>query len=163
MNAVLAEALPATLLTLAFRVRHVVEEATVDVEGVESDLGGACAIASRALVGAIRREGGRAEFVYGVYHHHCPRVGRLGHPYVMTHNIEHCWVETSGLIVDLTATQFSSAFDDVHLRPICAAEYEVWRRGAAALRYINEEWGGFGDDAECQCRIRTILRQTVSK
>ena len=161
MDAVLAETLPGTLLTLARRVRYVVEEATAEVEGVESDLGGACAIASRALVGAIRRDGGRAEFVYGVYHH---RRLRAGHPYGdLSQDIEHCWVETAGLIVDLTATQFSSAFDEVHIRPICSAEYEVWRRGAAALRYINEEWGGFGGDAECQRQIRTLLRRTVSK
>ncbi len=144
--------LSAPILRLARRVRYAVEEVTAEVEGVDSDLGGACALASQALVTAIRRSGRRAVFVHGVYFV-SPVVSGRGWAH------EHCWVETSGCIVDLTATQFGNISNEVHVRPRYADEYDARAYGAAALRWVHEKWAGLGGGPDCQQRIREVLQR----
>jgi hypothetical protein len=156
VNAIREATLPVPLLRLARRVRHAVEETTVDVEGIETDLGGACALASQALVAAIRRSGRKAVFVYGVYFV-SPLISGRGWAH------EHCWVETSGHIVDLTATQFGNISDEIHVCPRHAAEYDARAYGAAALRWVHEKWEGLGGGPDCQQRIREILRRGSSQ
>lgn len=92
------------IISIATFVRQQVEEwfKTEHHEHINTDtLGGACAVASFALVCALKSCGHeQAQFF-------CSYNDTRGH----------CWVEINGVVVDITATQFGSYFQKVHIFP----------------------------------------------
>jgi hypothetical protein len=86
------------VIELAQKVRNRVVELEEEEEGNYADgtLGGFCAIASRALWAVLRRHGFKPEFK-------CARLVDRG---------LHCWIELEGYIIDITATQFGSMWDN---------------------------------------------------
>jgi hypothetical protein len=96
-----------TILEIAKKVRIASEifalsseSKSLDFHGRE-DLGCMCATASFALYTELKKNGYDCVFVSGRFKDWC----------------DHCWVEIDGMIVDITATQFSGIEDDVLVVP----------------------------------------------
>ena len=83
-----------------------------DPEGYPEDAEGLCAIASAYLHRELQEVGVHSKIV---------RVD-LGYG-------EHCFVETNKLVVDVTATQFGSQYNEIEIRPRSkkTREYEPWQ------------------------------------
>jgi hypothetical protein len=91
-------------------------------------LEGACGVASYALLRALKMRGRRATFVQGW--HECDCGGER-----CAAGIGHCWVQTGGEIVDITAAQFHIDATPVFV-PESEAElerYKAERRGTRAI------------------------------
>jgi hypothetical protein len=88
--------LPNEVIKLAKAVRKSAENYTKragDGHEFDQDLGGMCAIASRALWRVLKNHGYKPKFVH-------------------TGDGFHCWVELDGWILDVTATQFNGGMYD---------------------------------------------------
>lgn len=91
-------------------------------------LEGACGIASYALVRALKLQGRPATFVLGW--HECECGGED-----CGAGIGHCWVEVSGVVVDITARQFHASAPDVFVprSEAALACYDAQMRGTHAI------------------------------
>ncbi len=103
---------------------------------------GRCAIASLILVDVLDRLGTEAVFVVG---HHRGRD---------CDSSAHCWVETGGLIVDPTASQFGAS----SVRVLTVARnrsYKAWSRGTDALTVVSS-WGGQAPNRAYRAYEKTV-------
>ena len=107
--------------SIAQRVRSRVLEHRHNLD-VDIDLGGACAIASVALVRVLKREGIDATLVLGQYRN------ALGN---------HCWVLVGSRIVDLTATQYHATVEVVRIVSQSEPDYEAHHYGSDAMKYVQ--------------------------
>ncbi len=57
-------------------------------------------------------------------------------------NLNHCWVEHKGTIIDLSAMQFDSSLKKVHITDIGDEEYWAFRRNNAVRKSLKNEWPG---------------------
>jgi hypothetical protein len=92
------------------------------------DLAGACAIASYTLWRVLRRRGHKADFIACYY----------------TDYSAHCWVELTGYIIDLTATQFDPDHPPVRIFPAHKkpkSEYSgTIVKNTKAIKELFENW-----------------------
>lgn len=123
-----------TVERLAGQVRAKVVKWTKNNSAIGRDLCGACGIASYALYEALRSQGRRPTLV------------------VLLGDSGHCWVELSGYVVDLTATQFKGPRVAIFRN----GDWPDWGRNDRAYlidgdRYINnkavEELDDWGDQS----------------
>lgn len=117
----------ARVLEVAHAVRDVFEAEQPYAPAWSPNLAGACACASWNLRRALRHIGVEAIFVVGLY-----LAGDR------SDEREHAWVTVDGSIVDVTATQFGIR-RRVHVT--AGKRYREDRRGRAAVRLVNDEWG----------------------
>lgn len=116
-----------TLIQLAQKIRDGLDEyvARFRPSHIDSDLMGACAIASYFLMREARKKGIKVELFVGV-HNSCD-IG------------QHVWICHDGFIVDITATQFG--YDDkIYIAPESHEDYYIKYREDDALDEIKD-WG----------------------
>jgi len=91
-------------------------------------LEGACGVASYALQRALTFRGRRATFVLGWHECDC------GNGEECDVGLGHCWVETGGAIVDITARQFHRSAADVFVpSPAELRRYQPEARGTRGV------------------------------
>jgi hypothetical protein len=112
-----------------------------DFYGYSKHLDCMCAIASTALVEALRQHGIRSSVVTGTYNDN-----------------SHCWVEAGNLRIDLTATQFKEQLPQVYITR--TNDYASSRWYKKTRRYSRRDW----PCAQMPTKqlVQTILRSNVN-
>jgi hypothetical protein len=103
------------VIEVATKIRYKVAAWVRNDQNIDPDMTGACAIASYTLWRTLRAKGRRAVLV----------MEGNGHE-------AHCWVELSGYVIDITATQFDGP--DVAIFKV-GEDPEWWTEWSEAMKF----------------------------
>lgn len=123
--------------------------------GSDVDLSGYCAIASHFLIMVTRKFGYKMSLVQGVAFEDVVD----GNKDFVHEQINHCWVEYDGEIIDLSAKQFDKSLQKIHIVKIGNSSYCPISRNNAARKDFRMEW----PDDQSPYSYITELRKRANK
>ncbi len=112
----------------------------IGFQGSDLDLSCYCAIASFFLVMMGRKFGYYLTLVEGVAFEKVDNVFEEPDINDLREQTNHCWVEYKGKIIDLSAMQFNSDLDRVHIVDACDEDYWPTDRNNAVRQSMKAEW-----------------------
>jgi len=107
--------------------------------GSDQDLSCYCAIASFFLVMVGKKFGYKLTLVEGVAFEEVDDLFEEPDIDDLREQVNHCWVEYEGKIIDLTATQFAPV-KKVHIVDTCDENYWATDRDAVVRKSLKADW-----------------------
>ncbi len=112
----------------------------IGFQGSDLDLSCYCAIASFFLVMVGKKLGYKLTLVEGVAFEEIDDLFEEPDIEDLRAQVNHCWVEHSGKIIDLSAMQFNPDLDRVHIVDTCDEEYWATDYDAKVRKNLKKSW-----------------------
>lgn len=112
----------------------------VGCQGSDQDLSCYCAIASFFLVMVGKKLGYKLTLVEGVAFEEIDDLFEEPEIEDLRAQVNHCWVEYDGKIIDLSAMQFDPNLDRVHIVDTCDEEYWATDYDSKARKNMKKSW-----------------------
>jgi hypothetical protein len=149
-----------TIVVIADEVKTAVKKfaltANSKVKGNTEDLGCYCAIASHALMTALKKSGINAKLVVGFFDEN--EEWDYNDDGNEQYEANHCWVEVDGYYIDITATQFIQHSDEeVVILEIDDADLYYPYTYPSNIKSMQSAKAGWGKQAPCNKYTKHIL------
>lgn len=112
----------------------------IGFQGSDMDLSCYCAIASYFLVMMGKKFGYKLTLVEGVAFEEVDDVFEEPELDDLRQQVNHCWVEYDGKIIDLSAMQFNPDLDRVHVTDTCDEDYWATDYDADVRKGMKKDW-----------------------